>query len=207
MPKISEQQKEAVRVEILNAAREVFIEKGFEAASMKEIVGRSGKSFGGVYMYYSNKEGVFLDLLRRQYVGMSQDVALPNPKSGWDTFRLFLQDQERRVKEAGNGLSPSMYEYFIVGRRDSIRRKWNEERRQAVFYSILGLIHDGVKKGEFNPSIPVDTIIHFLISFLEGIFLESIITGPEGIGIGNQFVLLEDMSRSILMPLNKEESK
>jgi len=205
MPKITQQQKEAVRTDILKAARAVFIDKGYEAASMKEIVECSGRSFGGVYLYYSNKEDVFLDLLRRQFEEMAANFVPDKPVSAWEAFERFFSEQERRAREAAGGLAPCMYEYFIVGRRDEKRRSLIEERHRAVYGSVLALVQDGMQRGEFHPSKPVETFVHWLVSFLDGMFLESIITGSERIELAKQFELLQFVCRSILMPSGREE--
>jgi AcrR family transcriptional regulator len=54
-----EQTKAANRMAILDAAREVFGELGFEAATVRDIVRRSGLSVGAFYNYYRSKEEVF----------------------------------------------------------------------------------------------------------------------------------------------------
>lgn len=205
MPKITEQQKDAVRADILRAARTVFREKGFEATSMKDIVASSERSFGGVYLYYSNKEEVFLDLLRNQYKNMTADIGSKNASSAWDSFERFLREQEQRVREAGEGLAPCMFEYFIVGRRDEKRRLFIDERHREVYNRVFAMVEDGIERGEFRPSQPVDVFVHWLVSFLDGIFLESIITGPERIELAKQFKLLESICRTILMPIVAEE--
>jgi len=204
MPKISERQKEAVRAAILEAAGNVFRDKGYEAASMKEIVERSGRSFGGVYLYYANKEEVFLDLLRRRYEDMASDFAPERPAGAWEAFERFLRKQERRVQEAEGGLAPCLYEYMIVGRRDPVRRRLIEERQQAVCGSLMALVQDGVERGEFRPSRPVDVFANWLVSYLDGAFLESILAGPDKIGVAEQFELLMSVCKTILMPRSPE---
>jgi AcrR family transcriptional regulator len=54
-----EQTKAANRLAILDAAREVFGEIGFETATVRDIVRRSGLSVGAFYNYYRSKEEVF----------------------------------------------------------------------------------------------------------------------------------------------------
>jgi AcrR family transcriptional regulator len=54
-----EQTKAANRMAILDAARDVFGEIGFEAATVRDIVRRSGLSVGAFYNYYRSKEEVF----------------------------------------------------------------------------------------------------------------------------------------------------
>lgn len=205
MPKISSQQKEAVRMEILTAAKNVFIEKGYEGASMKEIVECSGRSFGGVYLYYSNKEDVFLDLLRRQFEEMEGNTVPNKPVNAWEALVHFFDEQEKRSREVEGGLAPCMFEYFIVGRRDENRRLWIEERRRAVHSHLLNLIQNGIQQGEFHPSKPVDTFVHWLVSFLDGVYLESMINGCDVIELTGQFELLRSVSSSILIPTSLED--
>jgi AcrR family transcriptional regulator len=54
-----EQTKAANRMAILDAARDVFGEIGFETATVRDIVRRSGLSVGAFYNYYRSKEEVF----------------------------------------------------------------------------------------------------------------------------------------------------
>src|SRR5690606_33331570 len=137
--------KDEIRIEILQAARKVFIEKGYEAASMKDIVTSSGRSFGGVYLYFANKEDVFLALLRQEFEQMGLQLESKTQKSAWYVFVHFIGDQERRVREVENGLAACMYEYFIVGRREESRRELIEQRYQAAYGHVLALIQDGVQ--------------------------------------------------------------
>lgn len=54
-----EQTKLANRVAILDAAREVFGELGFEAATVRDIIRRTNLSVGAFYNYFRSKEEVF----------------------------------------------------------------------------------------------------------------------------------------------------
>jgi AcrR family transcriptional regulator len=54
-----EQTKLANRVAILDAAREVFSEMGFQAATVRDIIRRTNLSVGAFYNYYRSKEEVF----------------------------------------------------------------------------------------------------------------------------------------------------
>ncbi|WP_274363787.1 TetR/AcrR family transcriptional regulator [Paenibacillus thermotolerans] len=199
MPKISEEQKEAVRQDILAAARNVFMRKGYEAASMKDIVVESGKSFGGVYMYYPSKEKLFYDLLRRQYTRMGEQLIQQEPDDSWTAVERFLESQLKLAAEAESGLAPCMYEFFIVGRRDKERRKVIDERHRAVYASIERLLLEGIERGLFRPAVPVESIVHSLISFLDGVFIESIITGHDRIGLDRQFELVKSLLKNLLI--------
>jgi len=57
-----EQTKVANRQAILNAAREVFGELGYETATVRDIIRRTGLAAGTFYNYYRSKEEVFAAL-------------------------------------------------------------------------------------------------------------------------------------------------
>lgn len=76
MPQVNTQKRAGVRTDapatargerrreaLLQAAREVFLEKGYAAASVEDVVGRVGGSKATLYSYFGNKEGLFDDMI------------------------------------------------------------------------------------------------------------------------------------------------
>ena len=61
--------KERVRIEreleILNAAREVFSERGFEKTSIDDIAERVGIGKGTVYLHFASKEEILVAIMQR----------------------------------------------------------------------------------------------------------------------------------------------
>lgn len=51
---------EDTRRRIYEAAMEIFREKGFEQATMRDIAAKAGVALGGAYYYYSSKEAIVL---------------------------------------------------------------------------------------------------------------------------------------------------
>jgi AcrR family transcriptional regulator len=56
----------ATQRSVLDAARDIFLERGYTAASIEEIVERSGVSVGSIYHHFGGKAGIF-DALWREY--------------------------------------------------------------------------------------------------------------------------------------------
>lgn len=54
------------RGQIIEGARRVFIDKGFEAASMNDITREAGVSKGTIYVYFANKEELFEALIEEE---------------------------------------------------------------------------------------------------------------------------------------------
>ena len=61
--------------EILAAAREVFMEKGFERASVSEIASRVGVVEGLVYSYFPTKRDLLNQVLRGMYEPLIQEIS------------------------------------------------------------------------------------------------------------------------------------
>lgn len=55
------------RAQILRAARQVFVEKGFLAARVEDIAKRASLSKGAVYFYFSSKRELFLALVAEEH--------------------------------------------------------------------------------------------------------------------------------------------
>ena len=60
--------------EILRAAEQLFCQKGYEAASMQEIVRAAGVSKGGIYHHFASKEEI-MTLLSHQHAQESAERA------------------------------------------------------------------------------------------------------------------------------------
>ena len=60
---------------ILQSAREVFMEKGYDAATMTEIAARSGTAIGSLYRFFPSKESLSDALLLHYVEQMSEGLA------------------------------------------------------------------------------------------------------------------------------------
>ncbi|RKY57461.1 MAG: TetR/AcrR family transcriptional regulator, partial [Candidatus Latescibacterota bacterium] len=61
-----EREREAHRREILEAAGRVFARKGFAGATMDEIAQEAEFSKAALYLYFKNKEDLFLSLIHEK---------------------------------------------------------------------------------------------------------------------------------------------
>ena len=62
-PDVSDERKS----QILNAAEEVFTEKGFDQARMDDIAGQTGLSKGTLYLYFKSKDDLIIAILDRLF--------------------------------------------------------------------------------------------------------------------------------------------
>jgi len=83
-----ERNKAQNRTEILAAAREVFTELGYDAATVRDVIRKTKLASGTFYNYFPDKESVFRALLRdseeRRLERLSRVVV--DPKAGYERY-------------------------------------------------------------------------------------------------------------------------
>ena len=67
-------QDPAKREQIMEGARHVFMDKGFDAASMNDITREAGVSKGTIYVYFANKEELFEALVEEERCKIFQNL-------------------------------------------------------------------------------------------------------------------------------------
>lgn len=53
-----------IQEKIIHAAEEVFLERGYKDASMREIASRAGVTVSNIYHYFTNKDEIFRTILK-----------------------------------------------------------------------------------------------------------------------------------------------
>lgn len=64
------------REAFLKAALDVFLEQGYETASMAEIVNRAGGSLTTLYNQFGDKQGLFLAMIRERVQKLSESMSI-----------------------------------------------------------------------------------------------------------------------------------
>lgn len=135
---------------ILDTARKVFMEKGFKRVTMKDIVEACDISRGGLYLYFSSTEEIFLEVLRMESEE-TDDVFSDNVKEDstvTDILMLFLKEQKKELLRKKDTLTQATYEFYFenkLSKKDDILKKQFES---AVFV-LRKLIETGVESEEF----------------------------------------------------------
>lgn len=80
---------------IAQAAKEVFAERGYQRATLEEIAQRAGMSKATIYLYYKNKDGLFLqvveELVNASTAATAQMAA--TPKAPLDKLGDIVRDK------------------------------------------------------------------------------------------------------------------
>ena len=151
-----ERRKDARPQELLAAALDLFVERGFASTRLEDVAKRAGVSKGTLYLYFTNKEELFKAVVRESIVpaiGEAEDVIAGFDGHSSDLLRFVMLGWWERLgatrasgiiklvmAEAGN--FPELSEFY---------RKEVIERSSAM---LSGLLTRAVARGEFRPVDP-----------------------------------------------------
>ncbi|MFD4352359.1 TetR/AcrR family transcriptional regulator [Nocardia sp. NPDC058518] len=95
------------RTAVLDAARTLFISKGFETTSIDEIARASQSSNGAVYHHFRDKQEIFAELFRTSQASIMQTAvaAMPSDATAWQRveqatrafLRSYVDDDDART--------------------------------------------------------------------------------------------------------------
>ena len=142
--------KEPVRQRLLAAATDLFARKGYAATTVREIVDSARVTKPVLYYYFTNKEGIYLELMRQTFSNVDYLVDFSRGQKGSirerllrfcdQAFSLFMQNIEAiRVMHAiyyGPHQGAPFFDF------DAYHLKFQEAIRQ--------LVEEGIRKGEFR---------------------------------------------------------
>lgn len=206
-PKVGEIYRQNRKEEILDAARRVFIIRGYNMATMQDVIEEAKMSRGGVYAYFNNIEHVFVEVLKLD--DMKNSRAFIEPVKGislWTQLDNFLQLKQEEIKNVKNSLVRAKSEFFLRG--DSIASKESAhymiKRYIDLKNAIEKFINTGLIQNEFNPVLSPGNIALYMISFIDGLTLDSFSIGAKETRIDEQLNAFKYSLKTILRPIEKE---
>ena len=76
--------RQETRLEILGAAREIFVRDGFESFSMRTLARSVGYSLGAIYLYFTSKEELLDVLVEEAFVHLHEALSVLLKERGKD---------------------------------------------------------------------------------------------------------------------------
>ncbi|MFB2563010.1 TetR/AcrR family transcriptional regulator [Rhizobium sp. IMFF44] len=164
------EQKARRPVQILDAAFEEFVERGYVATRVEDIATRIGVTKGTVYVYFETKEQLFEAMIRHISTPLEDLLISGNELKGTAAERLrknieLIYDliiNDRKLRELMR---------FVIA--EGSRFPHIVDRHHDIFIDPLerqmqSLIDEGVKLGEFRaaPAAFADAVVAPAIAFL-----------------------------------------
>ena len=122
------------RQALLDAALAVFLEQGYERASIEEVMRRvGGGSKASLYSYFGSKEGLFWEVLGAQCDRFMQDLALPTVADD-DPGATLTAVARRYMRQLGEPASRELYRIMIAEapRFPDLARRFYEQGAERV---------------------------------------------------------------------------
>jgi len=144
--------KSARPEEILQAALEVFTDRGFAATKLEDIARRAGVTKGTIYLYYENKEALFKALVRETIVPViAKGEALAHSFTGTarDLFEQLVREYFRLVGDTPLSGIPRLM-IAEAGNFPELARFYYEEVVTRGHRLMAGVLERGMKAGEFR---------------------------------------------------------
>jgi AcrR family transcriptional regulator len=148
-----QRRKEARPDEIVEAALDLFVEKGFAATRLEDVAHRAGVSKGTMYLYFDSKESLFQAAVRRALVPTLEEgealLASHQGPSGELLATLIRRWWERTGVSKGSGILKLMI--AESANFPDITRIYHQEIVQRGRQLVAAALQRGIDRGEFRP--------------------------------------------------------
>jgi AcrR family transcriptional regulator len=147
-----ERRKDARPGELVDAALDLFIEKGFAATRLEDVAKRAGVSKGTLYLYFDSKEDLLKAAIREGYsepLRHGEQALASFEGSSEDLLRTILKmwwDEVGATKQAG-------LTKLVIGESQNfpeLARFYHDEVIQRAHKLVSAAIDRGIKSGEFR---------------------------------------------------------
>lgn len=149
-----ERQKEELRTKILQTAKELFMEHGFEQTSIRNIAERIEYSPTTIYLYFKDKDDIFYALHLEGFILLNQYFrALEHVTDPFERLKAISRAYINFAMENGE-----FYDLMFIIRSPikAINKegdaKWKEGKRAFGF--LINTIHECMQKGYFKGMDP-----------------------------------------------------
>lgn len=138
-----EARKAEKRALIIDAAVDVFAERGFHPARVSDIARRAGVADGTIYLYFKNKEDLLLSIFEEKMDVLlgAMHAAMETTDDPIEQIRLFARHHFLQVRE-----NRSAAEVLQVELR--LSNKFLKEYRPEKLWQYLAIFGTAVKQGQ-----------------------------------------------------------
>jgi AcrR family transcriptional regulator len=182
-PPIRQRRKQARPQELLDAALDLFVEKGFAATRSEEVAQRAGVSKGTLYLYYPSKEELLKEVIRHNMAHeIAQGLGIVEQFNGPSAELLALiyrQWWERIGETRASGIMKLMISE--VRNFPEIAQFYADEVVKPTQDLLSLLLQRGIERGEFR-RINVPEVVHALVAPMLFLMLHKHSIGACGVG-------------------------
>lgn len=146
-----QQQTEDTKRRIADAAKTLFMQKGYKATSIEEIVDATGSSKGNIYYHFKSKEGLFLYLIEEWDLEWEQKWGCKEQQYTTTIEKLYGVADQLVFDDLNHPFSKALDEF--MNSNDNM----TEDVEQRIVQIIRNhlefnqkLLQQGIDRGEFE---------------------------------------------------------
>jgi AcrR family transcriptional regulator len=157
--------KEARPGEIMDAALELFAERGYAATRLNEVAARAGVSKGTLYLYFDSKEALFQAVIREMMVPLMDSAEKQAGDFTGDTAELLKDMHSFWVNGIMNSRLSAVPKLIVseAGNFPELARYYNEQIIQRGTRLAMRILERGIQRGEFH-ECDVRHVSHVMIA-------------------------------------------
>jgi len=142
-------EKEEVRDQIIEAARQIFSRYGFKKTTMDEIAHRVSKGKSSIYYYFQSKEDIYKAVIEKEATLIRDELtsAVSKANNPVDKLKTYVAVRMRTFYAMANFYEAIKNEFLThLDFINKIREKYDKEEMQMV----ENFLKEGVHRNDFN---------------------------------------------------------
>ena len=152
------------RADILQAARELIVERGYQGVTMRELADRSDVAFKTLYLLYDNKENLLTTAVEKGHRDYYDELQSKDIGEGLDRL-LAIVDALVGSMLIDDAYTKTMAPVLISGANSS---KFREVREEAYGLAVQQ-IED---RGDLIPAVDAATVTRLILGMVIGSYVE-----------------------------------
>lgn len=185
---------EARRNEILDAAEELFGQKGFDGTSTGDILGKVGIARGTLYYHFKSKEDIMDALIERTNVnilGAAQHIAAD---TGIPVIDRILRVVMALNISGGSGSSTEIMEHIHKPQNALMHQKIQKAIIRGVPPILTPIICEGIEQGIFNTQYPYECM-EMVVVYANTIFDNDMVEMTEEVRMSRILAFIANVER------------
>lgn len=145
---------------LVDVARQLFAEKGFESTSVQDVVAAAGVTKGAMYHYFASKDDLLAEIYARVLRLQMQRLASFVEQGAPVEERLFGAAADVVVTTIEHLDSTTVFFRSLHQLSEAKRAEVRRERRR-YHEEFRGMLLEGQRSGVFRTDVPADLVIDY----------------------------------------------
>lgn len=161
---------ESSRARLIEAAADLFAERGYERTSLQDIASRAGLTTGAIYSNFRGKREVLLAAIAQPAEAMGGAV-IEARKAGASALDVIGAGARRLISGRGGRGRSILVHALVLASRDAIVGQKLRKGLGRTFREFGKLVEAGKVEGSIDPGVDTDAYTHYAYALTFGTYL------------------------------------